>query len=242
MVSTSHPNIITYYESVNRKVDQNKKAFSYILMEYSSHGDLATLLTNQNGHGLDEKLARTLFHNLIEGLSFLHENEMAHLDLKPENLLISEDYKLKIIDFDLLYKKGDRKLKGRGTKGYRAPELSTKTCNDPAAADIFSAALVLFTMMTGCVAFTEGEKEFGFDLHEMVLSNDDNFWRIHSQLAGINQIVDNDFKDLFWSMIGTDPLQRIDTNGIKKSKWYRKPIYNETELATILSKMVKNQK
>ena len=75
-----------------------------------------------------KKLARTYFRQLIDGLEYLHSQGVRHLDLKLENLLIGDDYQLKIIDFDLSYMSGDTQILTRGSKFYRAPELRASQC------------------------------------------------------------------------------------------------------------------
>lgn len=50
---------------------------------------------------MNEKLARTLFHQMFNAIKHMHSNNVAHLDLKIENLLLSGDLSLKVTDFDL---------------------------------------------------------------------------------------------------------------------------------------------
>jgi serine/threonine protein kinase len=50
---------------------------------------------------LSEDEARTIFHQLIEGVEYMHQIGIAHRDLKPENILIDYNGKVKIIDFGL---------------------------------------------------------------------------------------------------------------------------------------------
>jgi len=52
---------------------------------------------------------------------------MAHLDIKAENLLIGEEFALKIADLDLSYIEGDARLYGKGTTNSRAPEIISDT-------------------------------------------------------------------------------------------------------------------
>jgi hypothetical protein len=76
---------------------------------------------------------------LIEGLAFLHENGIAHLDIKPQNLLVHPDpHRLSIIDFRLsAFTKGKHlTINGfRGTRGHTAPEVR-KEQYDPIRADL----------------------------------------------------------------------------------------------------------
>ncbi|RYZ75841.1 MAG: hypothetical protein EOP04_32805, partial [Proteobacteria bacterium] len=71
-----------------------------------------------------------------------------HLDLKLENLLLGENFTLKIADFDLAYVKGDTRVCTRGTKFYRSPELMEQRCSNMEAADMYAAGIILFVFKT----------------------------------------------------------------------------------------------
>jgi len=96
-------------------------------------------------------MARTYFRQLISGIEYLHYYGIAHLDIKPENILLGEDYQLKITDFDLSYKEGDTIIQGKGTKYFRAPEIVKQCVREPKKADIFSAAILMFILKTNGV-------------------------------------------------------------------------------------------
>ena len=75
-----------------------------------------------------EPLCRYYFKQLIKGIHYLHQKGFAHRDLKPQNILLDENYNLKIIDFGFICslqgKEGTGFNKSRvGTPGYMAPEL-----------------------------------------------------------------------------------------------------------------------
>lgn len=87
-------------------------------------------------------IARQLF----EGVDFLHNHNVAHLDLKPHNILMSEAAgRLTIIDFDVsvyLERRHD-KIEGLvGSKGYTAPEVGQRAY-DPIRADLYSCGVVV---------------------------------------------------------------------------------------------------
>lgn len=73
-----------------------------------------------------EKVARTYFHQMMNGLYFMHCKGYAHRDIKPENILLSRDFTLKLADFGftcpLRGKDGTGILHTKlGTEGYMAP-------------------------------------------------------------------------------------------------------------------------
>jgi len=131
---------------------------SLLLMEYAPFGCLHDFLQS-DVCTMDETLTRTMFNQILNGLEYLHNTaKVAHLDLKPDNLLIGEDFKLKICDFDLSYKLGsDKKTLSKGTKEYRAPELreqkfaskdgSPNKAFEHKKCDVFAAGIILFVIM-----------------------------------------------------------------------------------------------
>jgi len=89
-----------------------------------------------------------LARQFIEGVNFMHRHNVAHLDLKPGNIVITPDGRLQIIDFDVseLLPGPEAWIKGfRGTKGWAAPELDENSDREyqPIRADLWSAGRML---------------------------------------------------------------------------------------------------
>ncbi len=205
-------------------------------MEYAPFGDFCDLLSS-NVISNDEKLIRTYFHQLIDGLEYLHDKGVAHLDLKPENILLGEDYLLKIADFDISYMEGDLDITSNGTKYYRAPELTGKWCEDPYAADIFSAGIVLFALKAKKYAQTEDNLHEGLHLLSLMDENPDLFWETHNRIQGKGEdFFDSSFRELFLGMCNIDPKKRYTFQDIKKSEWYNGETYTQSELKELMPK------
>jgi len=66
-------------------------SFSYLILEFAPFGDLYDLIAFSKVD-FDEKLTRTYFHQLVEGLFYLHSNGVSHMDLKPANILLGKDF------------------------------------------------------------------------------------------------------------------------------------------------------
>lgn len=66
-----------------------------------------------------------MFHEIIDGIEYVHRIGVAHRDLKPENILLSYNHTLKIVDFGLsnTYKKGEMLKTPCGSPCYAAPEM-----------------------------------------------------------------------------------------------------------------------
>jgi serine/threonine protein kinase len=235
----THPNIITivHHEAHNNlHADGKSMDFSYILLEYAPYGDFYDVLMIEKVP-FDDKLVRTYFHQLIEGLEFLHSKGIAHLDIKPENLLLGNNFQLKIADFDLSYMQGDHVIESKGTQNYRAPELVNDQCQIPEAADMFSAAIILFVLKSGTILpQTEGSCIRGFNLYHLLQNKNQEFWSFHNSLKKQSNFYNEDFKELFNGMTKDDATKRITLKQIKSFKWYNEDIYNNEELIRVMRK------
>ena len=207
---------------------------SYLLMAYAPYGDFTDLLNSRKISG-DVKLIRTYFRQLIDGIEYLHSKGIAHLDLKPENLLIGEDFLLKITDFDSSYSKGDRGIIGKGTPDFRAPEMGSQTLELPFAADIYSAGIIMFVFLAGCLPCTEQSEDGSNKLLRLMRAEDMEFWNYHQEKNGLRY--DADFAELFFKMVKQNPKERIKISEIKQSKWYVGEVYSMRELRTIMTKI-----
>ncbi|MDF1757227.1 MAG: protein kinase [Legionellaceae bacterium] len=144
-----HENIVSVY-----KAFRDSKLDIYLVMELMS-SDLSEALTK------DEQcqfltLERRIFilKGVLLGLKYLHdEHDIMHLDIKPENIMLSEGCKAKISDFGLsqIVRDGMKKRKA-GTKGYAAPEVYLRKCEKKS--DYYSFGVLFYvTMVTSSRKF-----------------------------------------------------------------------------------------
>ena len=98
----------------------------YLLMELVQGGELFARLHNRGGK---ESSKNACFYSacVLSALVYLHSQQVAYRDLKPENLLIDYDESLKIVDFGLsnLYEPGTTLKTACGSPCYAAPEVSS---------------------------------------------------------------------------------------------------------------------
>lgn len=149
-----HDNIIGYVE--HGKIDGQQ----YLLMEYVESSNLKALQSDRDPV-LAENVAQVLLE-MAEGLAHMHENGYMHLDFKPENVLVTRNGSVRLVDFDLAQPipDGPKKMsKNPGTPGYMAPE---QLQGEPIThrVDIFSYGVTAYELLTGQKPFpgdTPGE-------------------------------------------------------------------------------------
>jgi serine/threonine protein kinase len=150
-----HEDIIGYVE--HGKI----RGLLYLLMEYVEAANLKELY-NRHDPILLENVAQILI-DMAEGLEHMHENGFMHLDFKPENVLVTRNAKVRLVDFDLAQPipEKPRKMKGKnpGTPAYMAPE---QLQGQPIThrVDIFSYGVAAYELLTNQKPFpgdTPGE-------------------------------------------------------------------------------------
>jgi serine/threonine protein kinase len=145
----SHPNLITIHD-IGEADGQ-----PYIVMEYLEGADLSRKIRSER-MPLDTKLQ--IMIDMCDGLAFAHGNDVVHRDIKPGNIFITNHGRVKILDFGLARGAlSDVTRTGSvvGTPNYMAPE-QIKGEEIDHRADIFSAGVVFYELLSGRKAF-EGD-------------------------------------------------------------------------------------
>src|SRR5579872_2140224 len=143
----SHGNIVTIYQLG----EQN--GLPYMVMEYVSGSSLEKMLLNSARLLPDQAL--TILAQIADALDYAHSEGIVHRDVKPANVLMRADGRVKITDFGIaristqtITQTGVRV----GTPAYMAPEQVTGVKVD-GRADQFSLAVMAFQMLAGCKPF-----------------------------------------------------------------------------------------
>ena len=120
----------------------------YLLMDYVEAENLKELYARQDPL-LTENVAQILI-DAATGLSYIHETGFMHLDFKPENILITRNGAVRLIDFDMaqpLPEKPVKFSKNPGTPGYMAPEQLKREPFD-GRVDIFAFGVSAYELLT----------------------------------------------------------------------------------------------
>jgi len=143
MAKLNHTHIVGVYD-----FGITKEGHLYLVMEWVEGQTLHTLI--QKG-SVPVRKAANLAMQLCEALAFAHHHKILHRDIKPGNIMISEDDQVKVADFGLARPiTGEAEENPFGTPDYAAPEILGKGAVDQRA-DIFAAGVVLYEMLTGRV-------------------------------------------------------------------------------------------
>eukprot|EP00268_Persea_americana_P013290 TRINITY_DN15790_c0_g1_i11.p1 TRINITY_DN15790_c0_g1~~TRINITY_DN15790_c0_g1_i11.p1 ORF type:complete len:809 (-),score=132.88 TRINITY_DN15790_c0_g1_i11:133-2559(-) len=133
----------------------SEKSFRLLVYEYMCNGSLDKwIFHKKNMSALDWKTRRNIIIDIAKGLSYLHEEcrqRIAHLDIKPQNILLDENFNAKISDFGLskLIDRDQSQVmtQMRGTRGYLAPEWLSSRITEKA--DVYSFGIVVLEIVCG---------------------------------------------------------------------------------------------
>ena len=150
-------NIITNYGFCDIK----KNEIDCIIMEYAKYGCIIDFQKCLKKNFLTESTFCYFAFQILKGLKYCHMCKIAHLDIKPKNIVIDDSLTAKIIDFSISLdyskiKSEEIKLPMRGTNFYMAPEvLSTKMIKvkDLNKVDLFSLGVTLYFLAFGKYPF-----------------------------------------------------------------------------------------
>lgn len=139
----AHPNIMSVFDQGH--VDDTL----YLVMEYLPGMTLRDLLNDFGTLTVEQSL--DIATAVLHGLSVAHREGILHRDVKPENVILVNDGRIKIGDFGLARPVNNATDTGKsllGTVAYIAPELLTRTSADNRS-DLYSVGIMLFEMLTG---------------------------------------------------------------------------------------------
>ncbi|HEX9917051.1 MAG TPA: protein kinase, partial [candidate division Zixibacteria bacterium] len=183
----NHPNITTIHE-----IDEIEGE-CFISMEYIEGRDIKELV-EKKGLSIEEILKIAI--QVVEGLSRAHQKDIVHRDIKSDNIMVTKDGLVKIMDFGLAKLKGATKLTTTGstlgTAAYMSPEQAQGIEVDQRS-DIFSFGVVLYEMITAQLPF-KGEHEAAI-IYSIVNETPEPLARYKANVPeGLQRIVDKALK------------------------------------------------
>jgi len=157
----SHPNIVTVHDF---GLEGHQL---FIVMEYVPGTDLKTLLRKRGRFSVEEGVP--LIIQACAGIGYAHRAGIVHCDVKPHNMLVTPDQRLKVTDFGIAralanIQPGERSDVVWGSPLYFSPEQAAVEPPSPAS-DVYSLGVVLYELLTGTPPFNGSTAEELARLH-----------------------------------------------------------------------------
>lgn len=143
------------YKKKNGEWVEAGTVYLVVVLQFGSGGEMIRHL--MTGGALGEDLGRFYFKQLIAAVKHLHQNSVCHRDIKPDNILLDENYSLRLADYGYVgtsQSHADGRFRTYlGTREYMAPEIfrteDGRSSYDGFKADIFACGVCLFTFVIG---------------------------------------------------------------------------------------------
>ncbi|CAI2373864.1 unnamed protein product [Moneuplotes crassus] len=273
LTSFDHPNIIKPFIYVSEGAlvseDENKllsyktedeeyfdsKECAYFTLKFYENGDLFENISR--GGPVHEGMARYYFLQLVNAVEYLHLRNVAHRDIKLDNILLDDNFQAMLIDFgfseECRLKVGDKlddceRANIRGTKGYISPEQLYADGNDLICfkkCDIFALGVVLFILLKGVRPFespTRDDEKYQY----LILKKNSYFWKMHQMKRRefsnkVYSILSHEVKSLVCDLLNPDPNKRPDISEIKEHPWFaKKEVLSDEEIKKLMSDRILN--
>lgn len=224
MKKADHPNIANLIEVLD---DPHGDAL-FMVLEWCEKGALMPSESAYTGQPspYTEEQCRLFFRDMILGVEYLHSQGIIHRDIKADNVLLSEDDVVKIVDFGVseIFERGaaDSVKRVVGSPAYMAPELaalSTTTWKEykiidglnssvisGRAADIWSMGVTLYYMVHGRLPFLADSM---VDLYDNILN----------QQPAVSPETSPELQDLFSRILEKSPTKRITMRELRAHPW-----------------------
>jgi serine/threonine protein kinase len=151
----SHPNIVTVHDF---GLDHGQL---FLVMEHIPGKDLKTILRQRGRYSMEEAIP--LIVQACAGIGYAHRAGLVHCDIKPHNMIVTSDSRLKVTDFGIAralstIMPDERADVVWGSPQYFAPEQAVGEPPSPAS-DVYSLGIVLYEVLTGALPFTAPSSE-----------------------------------------------------------------------------------
>ncbi|GBG25064.1 cGMP-dependent protein kinase 1 [Hondaea fermentalgiana] len=214
LMECDHPFILKLYKTFR---DRHSL---YFLLEVVLGGELFTLLHIRGG-ALGNADARFYAACVLDAIEYLHSLSIVYRDLKPENLMISAEGYIKVVDFGFAKKVADKTYTLCGTPEYLAPELVLGKGHNKAV-DNWAIGILIFEMLTGASPFADPRGGDHMVICKNIVRGKIDFPRRFPEKA----------RDLVQQLLVRDAHQRLGslvggTAEIKEHPWFKSVDWNE---------------
>jgi len=207
-----HPNVIALKETVI------KEDHLILIMEYAKYGDLLHICKEQRSFPAEfnEHLAMHVLYQMALALSYVHQNLISHRDVKPANIVMSDDGIFKLIDFGVSRVLVGTSTTFAGTPTHMAPEILE---GQPYSreSDIWSLGSVIYWICTGEDVRPSNSK--GDLEHDIATLKDIALRNLHTTRSSFQK---KELHDLVVQMLDSDPLVRPSAYKICCVDWLKR--------------------
>ncbi|KAI8994657.1 kinase-like domain-containing protein [Pilobolus umbonatus] len=229
----NHPHVVRLFEVLDDPSDDSL----YMVFEMMHRGTVINVEIDSVANPLAMDEARKYFRQMILGIEYLHANGIVHRDIKPDNLLISKEGVLKIVDFGVseIFVKGNDKLKkSAGSPAFMAPELCVAKHGEVSgrAADIWSMGVTLYCMIHGKTPFITTNL---LELYDMIKEKEIEY----------ADHLSPDLYDLFHRILDRNSITRITMPELRNHPWVThndtEPMISEEDNCDIVSEVTEEE-
>jgi hypothetical protein len=196
----------------------------YLVMEYCDQGSLVDLIIQYDTRVLPMEILCRISHDMAMGLGFLHRLNIAHLDIKPDNILFSWDVRArsvvtKLADFGfskILADHEDVDHRKCGTLHTMAPEVLNTKYYQALPVDVWALGACFFAISEGYYPFDTMSFEEGFLKKTFCMEQVKKNLRVPRE----NFHTPENFRMLTEGMLTLEPSQRYTIEDVIKSPWF----------------------
>ncbi|XP_030764103.1 testis-specific serine/threonine-protein kinase 2 [Sitophilus oryzae] len=188
----------------------------FIFMRYADNGDLLDFI-KRNGV-VPEQQAKIWFRQMASGLHYLHGKNIAHRDLKCENILLSRKFNVKLADFGFArfcVDSDNRRILSQtycGSAAYAAPEVVNGTPYNPKLSDVWSLGIILFIMLNASMPFDDS------NLRKLLKDQMTKNWVFRSR---VRETLSSSAKSLVRHLLEPDLTLRLTLDRVMQHEWLR---------------------
>ncbi len=213
--SINHPNVITFKNSVITD------KYIFIITELCDGGSVKDLIQK----GLTENEVQSIIHQLVKAMNYLDSINILHRDIKPDNLLLTKNNILKIIDFGFSYQNkmsNDMYKTICGTPMYMSPELlSGKPYSKKS--DLWSLGIIAYELFHCKNPYGKPR-----NIQELI-------YAINTYKILYRDDISNHFLDFLKNLLIIDPNDRLDYDNLLNHVWFTSQITNNKNIDDIFS-------
>ncbi|RHY48014.1 hypothetical protein DYB28_003823 [Aphanomyces astaci] len=220
MKKLNHPNVLRLFEVMDDP-HMNKL---FLVLEYMQLGDLLSFKKSQKKlagatttvdtvcEPMSDRELHGVALQVLQGLAYLHEQNIVHGDLKPQNLLIGERGVVKIADFGIsqnLYGSKQKLLEAMGTPAFMSPEMCSGVQYSGQLADVWAVGATLYMLKFGNPPFIAKSALQVFD-------------KIQNDPLVFPTAIDALLADFLGGIMTKDPMKRLALHEVMMHPWITK--------------------